>query len=311
MRKSTIVVAVLAATVASANAAPNSERLVRGTTVQTKSQTQQKASAARAATSKQHVNAAAAAPVPRPAPGSNVKAAASAFTSARNAGSSASAPVLPRSVPASRSNIAQSSGSEATTSRAKAGSVARSETKRVARAAEAREGRRIAARRLVGKTRPVALERDIDLSGAAKTPAVAAAAPSGSIPGMVTAAAQRQGVSPALAHAVVKVESRYQPRATGKGGYIGLMQLSYQTARGMGFRGSRQALYEPSANLQYGMRYLAEAVRKAGGNTCAAVSKYQGGHAVRGVTSAGAVYCAKVKRFMAQGYSSRDKIASR
>ncbi|QZO00872.1 lytic transglycosylase domain-containing protein [Chenggangzhangella methanolivorans] len=98
---------------------------------------------------------------------------------------------------------------------------------------------------------------------------------------------------------MVKVESMYQPRATGKGGYIGLMQLSYQTARGMGFRGSRQALYEPSANLRYGMRYLAEAVRKAGGNTCAAVSKYQGGHAVKGVTRAGAVYCAKVRRYMA------------
>ncbi|WP_164919511.1 transglycosylase SLT domain-containing protein [Hansschlegelia zhihuaiae] len=168
------------------------------------------------------------------------------------------------------------------------------------------------ARRLTARTSTVALTREVP-SPQIERPAgdLAAAAPTGSIQGMVTAAAQRAGVSPALGHAVVKVESMYQPRATGKGGYIGLMQLSYQTARGMGFRGSRQALYEPSANLQYGMRYLAEAVRKAGGNTCAAVSKYQGGHAVRGVTAAGAVYCAKVRRFMAQGGSSNETLASR
>ena len=39
---------------------------------------------------------------------------------------------------------------------------------------------------------------------------------------------------------------------------------------------------------------------KTGGNMCGAVSKYQGGHGVRGVTKAGAVYCGKVKKYMAQ-----------
>ncbi|MFD1332059.1 lytic transglycosylase domain-containing protein [Methylopila musalis] len=151
---------------------------------------------------------------------------------------------------------------------------------------------------------PVALRREVEL------PSPSAAAPTGSIPALVTAAARDAGVSPSLAHAVVKVESRYQPRATGPGGYIGLMQLSYRTAQGMGFRGSRQALYEPRTNLRYGMKYLAGAVAKSGGSTCAAVSKYQGGHGVRGVTRAGAVYCSKVKRFMAAGIPAGGRSAA-
>lgn len=122
----------------------------------------------------------------------------------------------------------------------------------------------------------------------------------GSLAALVLHYAAKHGVPRDLAHGVVMVESRYNARATGRGGYIGLMQLSYRTAQGMGYRGSRQALYDPSTNLDYGMRYLAEAYRQAGGNMCGAVSKYQGGHGVRGVTRAGAVYCGKVKKYMAQ-----------
>jgi soluble lytic murein transglycosylase-like protein len=95
------------------------------------------------------------------------------------------------------------------------------------------------------------------------------------------------------------VESRYNARATGPGGYIGLMQLSYRTARGMGYSGSRAGLYDPETNLRYGMKYLGGALRLAGGSTCGAVSKYQGGHGVKGVTRAGSVYCAKVRKHIA------------
>lgn len=244
-------------------------------------------------------------------------AGAAAFTSARSAGSpskgggvparvaapvptqaAAAAPGAERTRTTSRKAVRQARAREAAKMRqaANVGRVSRSRE-----AAKSREARRAAA--LAAKSDTVALQRDVELPDAPKPGAEASAAnlPTGSIPSMVTAMARAQGVSPALAHAVVKVESRYRPNATGRGGYIGLMQLSYQTARGMGFRGSRQALYEPRANLTYGMKYLAGAVAKSGGNTCAAVSKYQGGHGVRGVTRAGAVYCAKVKRFMAEG----------
>ena len=122
----------------------------------------------------------------------------------------------------------------------------------------------------------------------------------GNLSSLVQHYASKHGVPQHLAHGVVMVESRYRANATGPGGYIGLMQLSYRTAQGMGFKGTRKSLYEPNANLDYGMRYLAEAYRQAGGNMCGAVSKYQGGHGVRGVTKAGAVYCGKVKKYMAQ-----------
>lgn len=277
MRKTTIVVALLAATVASAEASPNSRHLAGGSQFSGKSQARVASTAAQTRKSERQVNAAKAASVP-----STAARGAAAFTSARNAGA---APAAQPQAAAPKTAVAQPRV------------VTRSKQARAEARAKVREA---SARRLARKTNMVALTREVPIDRIEKPAGdLATNAPTGSIKGMVTAAAKNAGVDPALGHAVVKVESMYQPKATGKGGYIGLMQLSYQTARGMGFRGSRQALYEPSANLQYGMRYLAEAVRKAGGSTCGAVSKYQGGHAVKGVTRAGAVYCAKVRRYMA------------
>ncbi|PZQ15856.1 MAG: hypothetical protein DI565_08480 [Ancylobacter novellus] len=283
MRKSTIVVALLAATVASAEAAPNSTHLHRGKSLTNTTEVRSASTSVRSSKSERTVNAAGKASVPSAPLG------AAAFTSARNA--------APAAQPSAPPPAAERKTAAAPSQRS------RSASRAAVRAAEARAAKRVRAasvRRLPRHAETVALTRDVPIE-AIDRPAgdLATSAPTGSIKGMVTAAANEAGVSPSLGHAVVKVESMYNARATGKGGYIGLMQLSYQTARGMGFRGSRQALYEPSNNLRYGMRYLAEAVRKAGGNTCAAVSKYQGGHAVRGVTAAGAVYCAKVRRYMA------------
>lgn len=319
MRKTTLVAAIFAATVASANAAPVSERLARGASQSTKSADVRNSTSASMMTSKRSVKA----NVPAKAASAPVAAGAAAFTSARSAGSPSKGGGVPTRVatpaPAPSANARAATAPAAAETRKTAGKTARKASRKAVRQARARdvaktrqvatarqasksrEARRAAA--LASKTDTVALERDIDLPDAPKPGAEAAAAnlPTGSIPSMVTAMARAQGVSPALAHAVVKVESRYRPNATGPGGYIGLMQLSYQTAKGMGFRGSRKALYEPRNNLTYGMKYLAGAVAKSGGNTCAAVSKYQGGHGVRGVTRAGAVYCAKVKRFMAEG----------
>ncbi|MFC5069258.1 lytic transglycosylase domain-containing protein [Flaviflagellibacter deserti] len=141
------------------------------------------------------------------------------------------------------------------------------------------------------------------IEGRASTSTEPAAAPGGrgNLHSLVQRYAQENGVPYDLAHGVVMVESRYNAKATGRGGYIGLMQLSYRTAQGMGYSGSRAALYDPETNLRYGMRYLGEAYRKAGGSMCGAVSKYQGGHGVRGVTRAGSAYCGKVKNFIARG----------
>jgi soluble lytic murein transglycosylase-like protein len=135
---------------------------------------------------------------------------------------------------------------------------------------------------------------------------VRGAAP-GSMQSLVARYAEANGVPAHVAHGVVMVESRYNAKATGPGGYIGLMQIGYRTAKGMGYTGSRAGLYDPETNLKYGMRYLGEAYRQAGGNLCGAVSKYQGGHGVRGVTRAGAVYCGKVKTYMTKAAPAEKK----
>lgn len=94
--------------------------------------------------------------------------------------------------------------------------------------------------------------------------------------GLVTAAAQAAGVPVAIAHAVIRTESRYNPRARGRAGEIGLSQLKLQTARGLGFRGSAAQLFDPATNLRFGMRYLRMALNR-GGTGCAGVSLYQSG----------------------------------
>jgi soluble lytic murein transglycosylase-like protein len=141
-------------------------------------------------------------------------------------------------------------------------------------------------------------------NAAAAIPEVAPAAiksgPHPQLRSLVARYAKEEGIPFALAHGVVMVESRYRPHATGRGGYIGLMQLSYRTARQMGYRGSRAGLYSPETNIRYGVHYLAEAYHQAGGNVCATVSKYQGGTGVHGVTAAGARYCRKVRHYMAR-----------
>ena len=84
-----------------------------------------------------------------------------------------------------------------------------------------------------------------------------------------------------LAHAVVRHESGYNPRATGKAGEIGLMQIKLATARGIGYRGTRQGLYDPATNLKWGMKYLGEARRLARGSECGTLSRYNGGLGTR------------------------------
>lgn len=59
-------------------------------------------------------------------------------------------------------------------------------------------------------------------------------------------------------------ESGYNARAVGRAGEIGLVQIKLPTARGLGFRGSREALFEPRTNLTYGMRYARMALDRGG-----------------------------------------------
>lgn len=116
---------------------------------------------------------------------------------------------------------------------------------------------------------------------------------------LIATHAAANGVPFALADAVVRIESRYNPGVS-NGGALGLMQIKPATARGVGFSGPASALYQPDTNLRYGMRYLAQAYRMSGGDTCLTVMRYQSGHFARGMNGANRAYCGKAKAIMAR-----------
>jgi soluble lytic murein transglycosylase-like protein len=121
----------------------------------------------------------------------------------------------------------------------------------------------------------------------------------GSVREIIARHAAANGVPFALADAVVRIESRYNPRVA-NGGALGLMQIKPATARGVGFAGSASALYNAETNVAYGMRYLAQAYRLSGGETCATVMRYQSGTYTHHMNAANRAYCSKARAIMAQ-----------
>ncbi|AXS41338.1 lytic transglycosylase domain-containing protein [Breoghania sp. L-A4] len=115
---------------------------------------------------------------------------------------------------------------------------------------------------------------------------------------LVMQIAKKHGVPTALANAVVTVESNYNPGVRGGAGEVGLMQIKPATARGMGYRGGTKALYQPQVNLEWGMRYLAEAHRLAGGDVCGTILRYNAGHYARRMNPISKRYCSKVMRIL-------------
>lgn len=58
-----------------------------------------------------------------------------------------------------------------------------------------------------------------------------------------------------LVHHVVRRESNYNPAAVHKGNW-GLMQIRYNTAKGMGYDGTPTGLLDAETNLKYAVKYL-------------------------------------------------------
>ncbi len=128
----------------------------------------------------------------------------------------------------------------------------------------------------------------------------ALAAPAGSegLRALVARHAAANGVPFSLADAVVRIESRYNPRAANAGNY-GLMQIRHQTARGIGYSGGAAGLLDAETNARYGMKYLAQAYRLANGDTCRTVMMYQSGHMTKRMSGANRTYCSKVRTITA------------
>lgn len=118
---------------------------------------------------------------------------------------------------------------------------------------------------------------------------------SASYSSLIQTYAKTYGVPVDLAHAVVRVESNFNPKARGSAGEIGLMQIKPATAHMMGYRGTAKGLYDPETNIKFGMKYLAMAHDLGGGTTCGTILKYNAGHGAKRMNPVSKRYCGKVQ----------------
>ena len=89
--------------------------------------------------------------------------------------------------------------------------------------------------------------------------------------------ARVHGIPESLVHRVVKRESGYNPHIVHRR-YYGLMQITYQTAHSMGYKGAPKGLLDPEVNLTYAVPYLANAYKCAGETETGAVRLYSSGY---------------------------------
>jgi soluble lytic murein transglycosylase-like protein len=67
-----------------------------------------------------------------------------------------------------------------------------------------------------------------------------------------------------LAYGVAKVESGFKCHVTGGVGEVGMYQMKYATAKGVGYNGTRNGLYDCGVNAHYGLKHLSIAYNKCG-----------------------------------------------
>lgn len=122
--------------------------------------------------------------------------------------------------------------------------------------------------------------------------------------------AEKKGLPPEIAEAVTAVESGYDPGARGAAGEVGLMQVRPETAAMLGFRGDSAELARPEINIHYGVTYLSEAWRLAGGDLCRALMKYRAGHGEEAMTPLSILYCGRARAHLAAAGSPYADAAS-
>lgn len=109
----------------------------------------------------------------------------------------------------------------------------------------------------------------------ASTPASRPAA--GHVISLISRYAATYAIPESLLHRVVRSESNYNPAAR-NGPFLGLMQIRYETAKSMGYKGTPLGLLDAEANIKFGAKYLRGAYLVAGYNADRAVSLYRSGY---------------------------------
>jgi soluble lytic murein transglycosylase-like protein len=115
--------------------------------------------------------------------------------------------------------------------------------------------------------------------GAPSTAPAAAAGAVSSLPAdtpfgaEITAAAQRNGIDPALLAGLIKQESGFNPNARSPAGAQGLAQLMPGTAAGLGVTNP----LDPAQAVEGGAKYLKQQLDRFGGDTARALAAYNAG----------------------------------
>ena len=90
---------------------------------------------------------------------------------------------------------------------------------------------------------------------------------------LIDGAAQKEGLSSDLLHAVIRQESAFRPCAVSSKGALGLMQLMPATARGLGVDDP----FDPKENVEGGARLLRELMDRYTGDLSRVLGAYNAG----------------------------------
>jgi soluble lytic murein transglycosylase-like protein len=90
-------------------------------------------------------------------------------------------------------------------------------------------------------------------------------------------AAVAEGIDPALAFPLIRLESRFVEKAISPVGAVGLAQLMLPTARHYVPGVTREQLFDRETNLRIGFRYLRDLIREQRGNVQLALLVYNRG----------------------------------